>query len=112
MQSGRIERGGWIYWNARSGKVFTILKDPKIDPLNPKTSDTLWQIDLNNPPTPPRGTYIVGDFHSHLDAGPDDGDIGNETTRKVPGIVISPAGPEPYGPNRGIWYKDLPPGCH
>jgi hypothetical protein len=112
MQSGRIERGGWIYWNARSGKVFTILKDPKIDPLNPRTSDTLWQIDLNNPPTPPRGTYIVGDFHSHLDAGPEDWDIANETARKVPGIVISPAGPEPYGLNRGIWGKDLPPGCH
>ena len=111
IQSGRIERGGWIYWNQRSGKVFTILKDPKIDPLNPKNSDTLWQIDLNNPPTAQKGWAIVGDFHSHLDAGPDDWDIANETARKVPGIVISPAGPQPYGPKRGIWYKDLPAGC-
>jgi RHS repeat-associated protein len=112
MQSGRIERGGWIYWNARSGKVFTILKDPPyVDPLHPKDSDNLFQVGLNNPPTPPRGTYIVGDFHSHIDAGPDDWDIGNENVRKVPGIVINPAGPQVYGPNRGIWYKDLPSGC-
>jgi hypothetical protein len=87
MQSGRIERGGWIYWTPKTGKIFTILKDPKIDPLHPENSDTINQIDLNNPPTPPKGWYIVGDFHTHDDAGPDDWDIANERVRKVPGIV-------------------------
>lgn len=32
----KLERGGWIYWNRKSGQVFAIIKDPptRISTLN------------------------------------------------------------------------------
>ncbi len=113
-KSSRVERGGWIYWNKRSNKVFTIIKDPPtINPLNPKAGDTYLQVYLSYPPSPPKGWAIVGDFHTHPeDVGPDDWDEGNENNLyRVPGIVQTPNRSIPYGPNRGIWKSDLPAGC-
>jgi RHS repeat-associated protein len=107
----KLERGGWIYWNPRTGKVATLLKTPNTDQTNPRR-DTWFQIDLNNPPSPQKGWYIIGDYHTHSEGpSPDPYDIDNENARKVPGIVIDPGGLHPYGPNRGIWYKDLPANC-
>jgi hypothetical protein len=112
-KEGKIERGGWIYWNKTTGKVFTILKDPPTDdPLHPNLSDSYLKVFLNNPPSAKKGLAIVGDFHTHLETGgPDDYDEGLEQQRKVPGIIIDAERTWVYGPKRGMWYQDVK-GCN
>ena len=112
-KSSGVERGGWIYWNKKTGSIFTIIKDPPTrDPLQPERSDSYLKVFLGYRASPAKGWAIVGDFHTHPEAGgPDDWDIGLEFQRKVPGIVIDPDRTWVYGPNRGIWFTDLPSGC-
>jgi len=113
-QDLRVEHGGWILWNAATGQINAIIKEPKIDPLNPKTSDNFLQVYLNNPPSTPKGWFIVGTFHMHLgNIGEDDADIAIDDGRKVPGMVRTTDGKiHPYGHHdRGIWNRDLPKRC-
>jgi len=117
-EASGVERGGWIYWNQNTGAVFTIIKNPPtIDLLHPERSDSYLKVFLGRPPSPLKGWVIVGVFHTHPEpGGPDDWDIGLEFQRKVPGLIVDPvrtsANPWVYGPNRGIWFTDLPAGCH
>lgn len=113
-QSRRVEHGGWVYWNKKTGRIVTLIKEPTIDPLNPRTSDTRSQVFLNNPSPPPKGWEIVATFHTHdEDVNEDEFDIAVENSRKIPGMVRMPNGRiSPYGAyDRGIWKRDLPKRC-
>ena len=113
-QDRRVEHGGWIFWNAKSRQIATLIKEPTIAPLNPDVTDTYFMVHLNNPPTSPKGWYIVGTFHTHPEnVNEDPQDIAVDNSRKVPGMVRMPnGGISPYGAyDRGIWNRDLPKNC-
>jgi hypothetical protein len=110
-----LEHGGWVFWNKATGRLFTIIKEPTVDPLNVSGVADRWdRVYLTNPPTPPAGWSIIATFHTHLEnVGSHSFDIAVDNARKVPGLIITPNGKiEPYGDyKRGIWFKDLPTGC-
>jgi len=112
----RLEHGGWIYWNRLTNRLFTIIKQPTVDPLNVSGEADRWdRVFLGHPPTPPAGTEIVGSFHVHLEAIGPSGDFDNWAADqfKTPGIHMTSAGRiSTYGNyKRGIWNKGTPPGC-
>ncbi len=113
-QKRRVEHGGWIFWNPKSGKIATYIKPPTIAPLNTDINDNYLRVFLNNPPPTPKGWLIVGTFHTHPeDVNEDPQDIVADDERKVPGMVRMPDGKiSPYGNyNRGIWNRELPQRC-
>lgn len=112
----RLEHGGWIYWNRLTNRLFTIIKQPTVDPLNVSGQADRWDaVYLNNPPTPPQGTEIVGSFHVHLEPLGPSGDFDNWAADqfKTPGVHMDSSGRiSTYGNyKRGIWNKGAPPGC-
>jgi YD repeat-containing protein len=113
-EARRVEHGGWIYWNKKSSKIATLIKEPTIAPLNPDITDTYLRVFLNNPPGAPKGWEIVGDFHTHPEnVSEDPQDIAVNDSHKIPGMVRMPDGKiSPYGNyDRGVWNRDLPQHC-
>jgi YD repeat-containing protein len=113
-QARGVEHGGWIFWNKKTGKIATLIKEPTIARLNPEVSDRWDAVFLNNPPPPPNGWYIVGTFHTHPEnVNEDPQDIALENSRKIPSMIRMPnGGISPYGAyDRGIWGRDLPKRC-
>ena len=65
----RLEHGGWVYWNSKTGSVFAIIKQPTKDPLNISGKADRWDaVYLDSPPSPPKGTFIVGEFRGTQEA--------------------------------------------
>jgi hypothetical protein len=109
-----IEVGGWIIMD-RKGDYSIYVK-----PIGP--DDKHDEVYLGSPPsayTHPSGREIViADFHTHLggvSASP--GDLNRAGERRVPGMIIRtgasdyPIRVSPYGPERGLWKRDLPRDC-
>jgi RHS repeat-associated protein len=112
----KVEHGGWIYWNPKTGKLLTRIKEPTIDPLNASGKADFWdRVYLDNPGNPPKGFVIVGTFHVHLEPLGPSGDFDDRAADqfKIPGILMDSKGKTyTYGNfTRGIWNTDLSPGC-
>lgn len=91
-----------------------------VKPIGPK--DRHDEVYLSTPPaayTRPNGSeIIIADFHTHLGGASDStGDLNRAGERGVPGLLITNSGSDypvkvsPYGPERGLWKRDLPRGC-
>jgi RHS repeat-associated protein len=110
----RLEHGGWVFWNKATSALFTIIKQPTVDPLNVSGVADRWDaVFLGSPPSPPAGWSIIATFHTHLEnVGAHSFDIALENARRIPGLIIMPNGKiDVYGNfSRGIWNTNLP-GC-
>ena len=105
----KLEHGGWVYWNSIKNRLFTIIKEPTVDPLHPALSDRWDRVFLNNPPSPPNGTIIVGSFHVHLEAVGPSGDFENAGADqfKAPGIHMDSEGKiSTYGNYKRALFKN------
>jgi hypothetical protein len=110
-----IEVGGWVIMDM-SGNLSIYVK-----PIGPK--DRHDEVYLGSPPaayTRPNGReIIIADFHAHLGqaTSPSFGDLNRSGERRTPGLIITnkandyPVGVRPYGPERGLWKRDLPSSC-
>jgi hypothetical protein len=104
--SSGIEQGGWIFMDKR-GRLLAVPKESE-------PADRWDRVHLGYPPEI-AGMIIVATFHTHPEnMGPDSHDEGvNRNRDRVPGIIIKSGEPQlvGYGPDRGLWRRDLPRGC-